>query len=118
MKRKLKNDTYSIVITEDYTYEMAIEEYYIKKMQSGFCNWYPAQWYTFLAMGLPSGDSSPLLISGCPTKNVALALGPSRAREEGGRQARRLEARLMTNVNNAPSSGDTPLKRYRMTKNR
>lgn len=94
-KRKLKDGTFSITLTEAFTFDMALEEAYLKKVTSGFSNSYPQYWYTFVAIGYPSGDCSPLLISGCPTKAMAMGLGPSCALLEGGRDARKQQHREM-----------------------
>jgi hypothetical protein len=103
-KRKLKDGTFSITLTEAFTFDMALEEAYLKKVTSGFSNWYPQYWYTFVAIGYPSGDCSPLLISGCPTKAMAMGLGPSCALLEGGRDARKQQHREMMSVQDKVSS--------------
>lgn len=101
----------SIPLSDEYTKEMAIDDAFKKKLEGGFVDWYPDYWYTFIAIGLPSGQGScsPLLNSGCPSKTMAMGLGPSHAFKEGSRDVRKMEHRKIMQMQAVASSNrETP----------
>ncbi len=107
LKRTKKNGELSLVLTDEYTREMALEDAVRKKVSGGYENWYPEYWFCFLTMGRPIGEGhcSPLFNSGIPTKDMPSGLGPTAAMEEGSRQVRRQQRKK---VMDAIAVGERP----------